>query len=131
MTMIDFSQTNNASRVRPALVLALAALAAACSHAQGHGGHGNPPPPPPEAYTACQGKAEGDSVTLTMPDGKTLPGTCRSLDGQLVAMPAGGPGAGGPRHNPPLLGGARGAHAAGLSATPRACAQVLMKKPSP
>jgi hypothetical protein len=95
MTMIDFSQTNNASRVRPALVLALAALAAACSHAQGHGGHGNPPPPPPEAYTACQGKAEGDSVTLTMPDGKTLPGTCRSLDGQLVAMPAGGPGAGG------------------------------------
>jgi hypothetical protein len=100
MTMIDFSQTNNASRVRPALVLALAALAAACSHAQGHGGHGNPPPPPPEAYTACQGKAEGDSVTLTMPDGKTLPGTCRSLDGQLVAMPAGGPGAGGPPPHP-------------------------------
>jgi hypothetical protein len=131
MTMIDFSQTNNASRVRPALVLALAALAAACSHAQGHGGHGNPPPPPPEAYTACQGKAEGDSVTLTMPDGKTLPGTCRSLDGQLVAMPAGGPGAGGRRRHPPLVWGGRGAHAAGLSATPRACAQVLMKKPSP
>ncbi len=58
------------------LVLALAAFAAACSHAQGHGGHGNPPSPPPEAYTACQGKAEGDSVTLTMPDGKTLAGTC-------------------------------------------------------
>ena len=68
--MIDFSQTN-ASRIRPALVLAVAAFAAACSHAQGHGGHGNPPSPPPEAYTACQGKAEGDSVTLTMPDGKT------------------------------------------------------------
>lgn len=98
--MIDFSQTNNASRVRPALVLALAALAAACSHAQGHGGHGNPPSPPPEAYTACQGKAEGDSVTLTMPDGKTLAGTCRSLNGQLVAMPAGAPGAGGPPPGP-------------------------------
>ena len=54
--MIDFSQTN-ASRVRPALVLAMAAFAAACSYAQGHGGHGNPPSPPPEAYTACQGKA--------------------------------------------------------------------------
>lgn len=97
--MIDFSQTN-ASRVRPALVLAMAAFAAACSHAQGHGGHGNPPSPPPEAYTACQGKAEGDSVTLTMPDGKTLAGTCRSLNGQLVAMPAGGPGAGGPPPGP-------------------------------
>jgi hypothetical protein len=131
MTMIDFSQTNNASRVRPALVLALAALAAACSHAQGHGGHGNPPPPPPEAYTACQGKAEGDSVTLTMPDGKTLPGTCRSLDGQLVAMPAGGPGAGGPPPHPQQCSRGPAGHAAGLSATPRACAQVLMKKPSP
>ena len=36
---------------------------------------------------------------LTMPDGKTLAGTCRTMDGILVAMPAGGPGgpgAGGP-----------------------------------
>lgn len=60
---------------------------------------GTPPAPPPEAYAACKGKSEGTSVTLTMPDGKTLAGTCRTMDGTLVAMPAGGPGgpgAGGP-----------------------------------
>ena len=58
---------------------------------------GTPPAPPPEAYAACKGKAEGTSVTLTMPDGKTLAGTCRTMNGTLVAMPAGGPGgAGGP-----------------------------------
>lgn len=58
---------------------------------------GTPPAPPPEAYAACKGKAEGASVTLTMPDGKTLTGTCRTMNGTLVAMPAGGPGgAGGP-----------------------------------
>lgn len=91
--MIDFSQTN-ASRICPALRMA-------AGRREGrHRGHGNPPSPPPEAYTACQGKAEGDSVTLTMPDGKTLAGTCRSLNGQLVAMPAGGPGAGGPPPHP-------------------------------
>lgn len=84
----------------PAFALALAAFFSAPGQAQGHGGHGTPPAPPPEAYTACQGKAEGDSVTLTMPDGKTLAGTCRSLDGQLVAMPAGRPGAGGPPPGP-------------------------------
>src|SRR5260370_42147305 len=53
-TMIDFSQTN-ASRIRPALVLAVAAFAAACSHAQGHGGHGNPPSPPPRAPRIASG----------------------------------------------------------------------------
>ena len=60
---------------------------------------GTPPAPPPEAYAACKGKTEGASVTLTMPDGKSLAGTCRTMGGTLVAMPAGGPGgpgAGGP-----------------------------------
>ena len=54
-----------------AAALALAALGSATCHAQGRG---NPPPPPPEAYTACTGKTEGASVTLTMSDGKTLSG---------------------------------------------------------
>lgn len=35
--------------------------------------------PPPEAFTACQGKTEGAAVTLTMPDGKTFDGTCRTV----------------------------------------------------
>ena len=81
--------------------LALISLAAANpSHAQpARGTPPAPPAPPPEAYAACKGKTEGASVTLTMPDGKTLAGTCRTMDGTLVAMPAGGPGgpgAGGP-----------------------------------
>ena len=81
--------------------LALISLAAATpSHAQpARGTPPAPPAPPPEAYAACKGKTEGASVTLTMPDGKTLAGTCRTMDGTLVAMPAGGPGgpgAGGP-----------------------------------
>ena len=75
--------------LRCAQVLILATLGAAASHAQERG---NPPPPPPEAYTACQGKTEGASVTLTMPDGKTMAGICRMLNGQLVATPAQGPG---------------------------------------
>jgi len=75
-----------------ACLLALAGLA----QAQPQGRQG-PPAPPPEAYAACQGKAEGASVTLTLPDGKTLEGTCRTMNGALVAMPAGHPGgAGGP-----------------------------------
>ncbi|BFO54802.1 hypothetical protein [Acidovorax sacchari] len=56
-----------------------------------------PPSPPPEAYTACKDQTEGASVTLAMPDGRKLQGTCRTMNGTLVAMPAGGPpGAGGP-----------------------------------
>ncbi len=64
-------------------------------------GRPTPPSPPPEAYAACKGKAEGDAVTLTMPDGKTLAGTCRTMDGTLVAAPAGGPGGPGGAGGPP------------------------------
>ena len=80
--------------------LALISLAAATpSHAQP--ARGTPPAPPPEAYAACKGKTEGASVTLTMPDGKTLPGTCRTLHGSLLALPAARPGAPGPGRPPP------------------------------
>jgi len=78
-----------------AATLGLAFLAGTCTMAQGL-----PPParrePPPEAFQACEGKTEGTTVTLTMPDGKTLQGTCRLWKGALVAMPAGGPPSGGP-----------------------------------
>lgn len=81
---------------RLACTALLAALAATPALAQPQG-HQGPPAPPPEAYAACQGKTEGASVTVTLPDGKTLPGTCRTMNGALVALPAGGPGgAGGP-----------------------------------
>ena len=84
------------SLARAALVTVLAAMSATPVLAQPQGRQG-PPAPPPEAYAACKGKTEGASVTLTMPDGKSLAGTCRTMDGTLVAMPAGGPGgAGGP-----------------------------------
>jgi hypothetical protein len=82
----------------PLAAFAVAALLyAGIATAQPAPGEGHRPPPPPEAYTACQGRTEGAAVTLTMPDGKTLPGTCRTMNGSLVAQPAGGPpGAGGP-----------------------------------
>lgn len=74
--------------------LVTAALPVAAQPQQPPGGQ--PPSPPPEAYKACEGKTDGTAVTLTMPDGKTFPGTCRTINGTLVAQPAGGPpGAGG------------------------------------
>lgn len=57
-----------------------------------------PPGPPPEAIAACSGKAEGDAVTVTLPDGKSLAATCRTMrDGQLAARPDHPPGG----HPPP------------------------------
>jgi len=45
--------------------------------------------PPQEAIDACKGKSEGTSVEFTTPRG-TLKGTCKSMNGQLVAVPEGG-----------------------------------------
>jgi hypothetical protein len=74
--------------------VALLALAHACfmlaqaptAHAQSTSntntppgnGSGRPPGPPPEAFQACSGKASGASCSMTMPDGKTLTGTCEA-----------------------------------------------------
>lgn len=79
---------------------ALAAMAAFPAAAQSQDRQG-PPAPPPEAYAACKGKTEGASVTLTLPDGKSLAGTCRTMGGTLVAVPAGGPGEPGGAGGPP------------------------------
>lgn len=69
-------------------------LAAAPASAQ----DGPPPGPPPEAVAACSGKAEGDAVTVVLPDGKSLAATCRTMrDGQLAARPDHPPGG----HPPP------------------------------
>lgn len=51
---------------------------------------GRPPgKPPQEAFDACKGKSEGTSVEVTTPRG-TLKATCKSMQGQMVAVPANG-----------------------------------------
>lgn len=50
------------------------------------GGRGKPPQ---EAIDACNGKSEGTTVEFTSPRG-TVKGTCKSMNGQMVAVPEGG-----------------------------------------
>lgn len=62
--------------------------------------------PPPQAYEACEGKNAGDAVEVTLPDGKTLTGTCEERDDGLAMrpdnMPENGMGPkGGGHHGPP------------------------------
>ena len=47
---------------------------------------------PPEAIDACKDKSAGDAVEVATPRGDTIKATCRQIDGQLVAIPQGGPG---------------------------------------
>lgn len=76
------------------LACAAGLLATAPASAQ----DGRPPGPPPEAIAACSGKTEGAAVTITMPDGKSLAASCRTMpDGQLAARPDHPPGG----HPPP------------------------------
>ena len=35
--------------------------------------------PPPEVLAACQGKAVGTAVSVTLPDGKVITGTCQIM----------------------------------------------------
>ncbi len=79
---------------------ALAQGNSSTSSSGGPGGPGGRPPgPPPEAVAACKGKSEGAEVSFTGRNGETMTGTCRSINGQLAAMPKGGPG--GPGGQPP------------------------------
>ena len=41
--------------------------------------------PPPEAYTACEGKSEGDAAEFEGPRGETVTGTCE-LDGDSLVL---------------------------------------------
>ena len=47
--------------------------------------------PPPEAISACESKLVGDSVEFTGRKGETVKATCQEMNGQLAAVPAGGP----------------------------------------
>lgn len=66
-----------------------------------------PPPPPPggeppaHMLSACDGKAEGDAVTLTMPNGDNMPATCHAgPKGKLMARPDHMPNRPDGRHGP-------------------------------
>lgn len=70
----------------------LAALGFTAAFAQPSGGErGERRGPPPEFTQACEGKAEGDTVTLTMKrhDGETheIQATCQLHEGVLSARP--------------------------------------------
>ena len=56
---------------------------------------GRPQGPPPEAYTACEGKSEGDTAEFESPRGDTVTGTCEMEGDRLVLRP----------DNPPARGG--------------------------
>jgi hypothetical protein len=43
--------------------------------------------PPPEAYTACEGKSEGDAAEFVSPRGDTVTGTCEMEGDRLVLRP--------------------------------------------
>lgn len=47
--------------------------------------------PPPEAILACDGLAQGVHCTIDTPDGQTIIGTCRLIDGQVACVPNDGP----------------------------------------
>ena len=48
--------------------------------------------PPQAAIDACDGKNTGDTVEFMNRRNVSISGTCRELDGLLIAMPEGGPG---------------------------------------
>jgi hypothetical protein len=80
-------QPTRSSRITLTIGALLGAVAIAASARAAEG----PPPrhqPPPEAFTACQGKSESDSCSVSLPD-RTVAGTCAaSPEGTLFCRPA-------------------------------------------
>ncbi|MFW2367353.1 MAG: hypothetical protein ACN4GW_13115 [Desulforhopalus sp.] len=50
-----------------------------------------PQGPPPEAIKACEGKNPGETTTFKGRRGESLTATCKEIEGQLAAVPEGGP----------------------------------------
>lgn len=72
------------------MILGLLSVVTACANSSREGGgRGGQQGPPPEAFTACEGKAEGDSVTFKGMRGETLKATCALINDELVAVPEG------------------------------------------
>jgi hypothetical protein len=59
---------------------------------------------PQETIDACKEKSEGAAVEMTTPRGDTIRATCKLINGQLVAVPEGGPPGSG-NGEPPKGGG--------------------------
>jgi hypothetical protein len=55
-----------------------------------------PQGPPPEAFEVCKDKSAGDEVVINTPQGE-MKGVCQDMQGQLVAVPEGGPQGGPPQ----------------------------------
>jgi hypothetical protein len=72
-----------------ALLLGIA-LATVWASDQGPGQRG-PKGPPLEALEACKGKSEGAEVQFEGMRGAKVEATCKTIGGQLVAVPKGGP----------------------------------------
>ena len=70
------------------LMLATGSLAHAAQGDKSSRGH----QPPEEAFKACVGKSEGDTVSVTMPRGDTLEATCAKFGDKLAARPSRPPG---------------------------------------
>jgi hypothetical protein len=48
--------------------------------------------PPAEAIGACQDQQEGATVEVPAPSGEKVKGTCKDVDGRMMAVPDVGPG---------------------------------------
>ena len=48
---------------------------------------GGRPGPPPEAYSACEGKSQGDEAEFTGRNGETVSGVCEFEGDSLVLKP--------------------------------------------
>ena len=71
------------------MILATLSAVPACASSNRGGGRGGMQGPPPEAIEACEGKAEGDSVTFEGRRGDSVPAKCTMVNNQLVAVPEG------------------------------------------
>jgi hypothetical protein len=79
---------HEATMKKTVVVLGLLTVVATADGAFGQRPGGGPPPgPPPEAIRACEGKSQGDAVQFQTPRGDTITGTCREMQGCLVAVP--------------------------------------------
>lgn len=66
------------------ILFALSSLGSEAMAQQGGRRHQGPPP---EAYTACEGKSEGDTAEFESPRGDTVTGTCEQEGDRLVLRP--------------------------------------------
>lgn len=46
--------------------------------------------PPKEAFEVCESASEGDTVSITSPEGNIVDATCTLMCDKLVVVPAGG-----------------------------------------